>query len=113
MSVMKLVQSTCFWVAPVFGRDTSRVLAYAHDVANINLALTYGEIVHEVLRVQAANVAANHITRDLLLSDEATDHPKVNRLREVAKTMAYSKIFLSSAAQTQLEMAGWDRLGAW
>jgi hypothetical protein len=102
-----------FWVGPVFRRDVTCVLTYARDMAGVDLRLSCDEMAAEVIRVQEANIAANQLTHDLLLGGMATDHPKVNRLRQVAETMIYPKIFLSSATRTQVEMSRRDRLGAW
>jgi hypothetical protein len=102
-----------FWVRPIIKMDVSDVKTYVKEAADIELTLPYRDLVLEAVRVQEANIEQNRLTCSLLKSGATTGHPKVNRLRELANHVSHPRIFLFSAAETQLNASTWDRLGVW
>jgi hypothetical protein len=102
-----------FWIAPMFRKDISVARQYARETTGMELTLAYSEMLREVVRVQEANIAANHHTCQLLKRGEPTGHPKVDRLWELAHKVTHPKIFLRSAAGTQIAAGNWDRIVVW
>ena len=103
-----------FWIPPLLKKDVAAVMYYAREAAAIDLTLSYAEMVREVVRVQEANIAANRHTCQLLLNSVLpSNHPKVDTLGALAEMVPHGRIFMFSAARTQIAAGNWDRLAVW
>lgn len=102
-----------FWVVPMMKKDDSVVRGYAREQAGIELTLSWGEIMREIVRVQEHNIVSNHRTCQLLNQRARAEHPKVDALCELADTAKHPKIFLVAAARTQVAAGNWDKIVVW